>query len=144
MMGVRPASAILGTALVAVACQPPNTPRPAAEAAPRLKVSVLEIGRAVGADKRVTEPADRFLPRDTVYASVVTKGDDEEAVLEARWSFEGGVVSDTTQRIAQKDSAVTEFHVFDPSGWKPGRYRVEIFLDGTSVGQREFTVDISS
>jgi hypothetical protein len=142
-MRIRWAAAILVTAVVAVACQPPNTPRPAVTT-PRLKVSVLEIGRAVGRDKRVTEPAERFAPRDTVYASVVTEGDDKEAILAARWSFEGGVVNDTTQRIAQDGSAVTEFHVFDPSGWKPGRYRVEIFLDGTSVGQKEFTVDTSS
>jgi hypothetical protein len=39
---------------------------------------------------------------------------------------------------------VTEFHVFDPSGWRPGRYEVEIFLDGTKVARREFTVESTS
>ena len=143
-MWTRSGVAVLGVAwIVAAGCHSPRAQNPAVES-PRLKVSVLEIGRAVGQDKRVSEPADQFGPKDTVYASVVTEGDVKEALLEARWFYEGGVVNDTAQRIAPHGAAVTEFHVFDPSGWKPGRYRVEIFLDGTPVGQREFTIATSS
>ena len=39
---------------------------------------------------------------------------------------------------------VSEFHVFNPAGWAPGEYRVEILLDGHVVGDRAFRVDATS
>src|SRR5262245_23874558 len=95
----------------------------------RLSVEAVELGRAIGRDKRVSEPAVRFRPADTIFAAVVTSGQLPEANVKARWSFEGTVVDETTARIAPSGTTVTEFHVYDPAGWKPGRYRVEVFLD---------------
>jgi hypothetical protein len=136
--------AAVACALLAVpACRAPRGATPTGES-PRLRITAVELGRAVSADKRVAQPADRFAPGDTVYASVVTEGEADLAVLEARWSSESAIVDETRQRIAPDGSAVTEFHVFDPSGWKPGRYQVEIFLDGTPVARRGFTVESAS
>jgi hypothetical protein len=89
----------------------------------------------VGADKRVSAP-----PGDMIYASVSTEGTAPEATLKARWSYEGTVIDETTERLAPVGTAVTEFHVFNPSGWKVGRYRVEIFLDDAPVGAKDFLV----
>ena len=109
-----------------------------------LDVVSVQLGRMVGEDKRVVEPAVRFLPEDTVYASVVTEGEVDVAVLEARWSRGDALVGEARQRIAPDGGAVTEFHVFDPGGLPAGTYRVDIFLDGTPVAAREFTVEAAS
>ena len=109
-----------------------------------LKVVSIELGRVVGADKRVLEHTARFSPGDTVYASVVTEGNVDLAVLEAHWSRGDTLVGEARQQIASDGDAVTEFHVFDPSGLPPGTYRVDVLLDGTPVGSREFTVEAAT
>ena len=40
-----------------------------------VRVTQVELGTAVGADKRVSAAAAEFRPTDTIYASVVTEGD---------------------------------------------------------------------
>jgi hypothetical protein len=107
-----------------------------------VQVRDIQLGRAVGEDKRVREPADDFGPADTVYASVVTEGTASEARLRARWSYGGSqLLEETEQRIAPQGTSVSEFHVRNPAGWTPGAYQVEILLDGASVGARTFTVE---
>jgi hypothetical protein len=54
------------------------------------------------------------------------------------------VLEQTEQRIRADGKAVSEFHVFNPAGWAPGEYRVEILLDGRVVGDRAFRVDAAS
>ena len=50
---------------------PVGSPAPAA--AP-FRVSAIDLGKSVGADKRVTAPSSSFAPSDTIYASVATDG----------------------------------------------------------------------
>jgi hypothetical protein len=107
----------------------------------RVEVVAVEVGRAVGADKRVTAPADTFAPDDTIYVSVVTEGAADDVTLSARWTRHGERLEETAQRIAPEGTAVSEFHVLDPTGWAPGAYRVEILLDGHVVGDRAFRVE---
>ena len=61
--------------------------------------------------------------------------------ISVRWIHQGAVLEETEQRIASDGKAVSEFHVFNPAGWTPGEYRVEILLDGRVVGDRAFHVD---
>ncbi len=96
------------------------------------------------ADKRVTDPTAVFAAGDTIYTSVVTDGAVPLATLSARWTREGALLEETAQRIAPEGTAVSEFHVFNPAGWTPGRYRVEILLDGRVVGERVFRVEATS
>ena len=127
---------------VAAGC---SAPRPASSVPDsHLKVLDISVGRAIGEDKRVTAPADAFTARDTIYTSVVTKGDAKRATLSARWTYQGALLEETAQQIAPDGTAVSEFHVFNPSGWAPGQYRVEILLDGRVVGDRAFRVDAVS
>jgi hypothetical protein len=107
----------------------------------KLKIVDIEVGRAIGADKRVTAPVGYFTPADTIYTSVVTDGKVSHATLSARWSRQGALLEETEQTIAPTGPAVSEFHVFNPAGWTPGDYRVEILLDGQVVGDRPFRVD---
>jgi len=123
-------------------CSAPRTASPVP--ASKLKVVDVEVGRAVDAGKRVTAPSAAFSPKDVVYASVVTDGHVKQAVLAARWTHDGALLDETTQKIAPDGRAVSEFHVFNPSGWVPGQYRVEILIDGRVVADREFRVDAAS
>jgi hypothetical protein len=107
----------------------------------RVIVTGVVLGRALGADKRVTLPDSTFAPMDTIYASVATKGASPSVNLAAKWTYQTGQKVDSTGRnIAPAGAAQTEFHVMKRSGFPPGRYRVEILLDGVRVGAREFHV----
>ena len=128
---------IFGLLLALAGCSP-RTSTPVAE--PKIKVVDVTLGRAVGADKRITSPAATFGPADVVYASVVTEGDARRATVLARWTRDGAVLEETPQEIAPKGTTVSEFHVFNPSGWTPGEYRVEILLDGQVMADRSFRV----
>lgn len=106
-----------------------------------VSVSAVELGRGVDAEKRVTERVEVFGPRDVIYASVVTNGTAADAKLKARWIYEDGqVVEETEQTISPQGAAATEFHVAKPDGWPAGKYRLEVFLNGTQVESRTFEV----
>jgi hypothetical protein len=106
-----------------------------------LRVADVELGRGLGADKRVTDERDEFRVRDTIYASVVTEGSAASATLTARWTYEDGQVVDSTSRtIAPTGRATTEFHISKPSGWPKGRYTLQVLLDGQQVATEDFEV----
>lgn len=130
----------LGLTLAATACNK-KAPEPSTSAEAAFAVTGVELGTAVGGDKRVTQKADAFKPNDTIYASVLTSGSSPSAVLKARWSFEDGqIVDETEQPIAPTGNAATEFHISKPDGWPVGRYRLEVLLDGNVIQTKEFTV----
>jgi hypothetical protein len=117
---------------------------PGATMTPAQPVSVtgIQLGKAVGADNKVTAETDDFKPNDTIYASVATDGVAQNATLSARWTYQDGQVVDTTSRaIAPTGAAATEFHVSKPSGFPKGKYKVEIMLNGASTQSKDFTVD---
>lgn len=132
----------LVVALASLGCSAPRTASPVSER--NLKIVDIEVGRAIGNDKRVSAPAGAFAPGDTIYTSVITDGARPRAVLSARWTYQGALLEETAQRIAPDGTAVSEFHIFNPAGWTPGQYRVEILLDGHVVGDRAFRVNAAS
>ena len=138
---MRAASALALLVVTAMGCSAQRTVLPVPRS--KLKVRDIEIGRAIGTDKLVTGPMSAFGPGDTIYTSVVTEGSGR-ATLSARWTHQGAVLEETEQRIASNGKAVSEFHVFNPAGWAPGEYRVEILIDGRVVGDRGFRVDTTS
>lgn len=106
-----------------------------------LRVVEIDLGRAIGPDNRVIEPADEFRITDTIYASVVMIGRANEATLKARWSqLSGDLVDETVRTVTPIGETITEFHLVQPAGWQKGKYRVEILLDGSTVGREEFEV----
>jgi hypothetical protein len=120
----------------------PAPPPMAAPVAPApFRVGAIDLGTAIGADKRVSTPADAFAPTDTIYASVATEGAAPTVTLTARWSYEDGqLVEESSETIAPTGPAVTEFHIAKPDGWPTGRYKIEIIADGRPAGAREFEV----
>lgn len=117
-----------------------TVPAPAPTTAAPVAVSSVNLGRAVGADKRVTGETTRFGRNDTIYASVATSGTGS-GTLTARWTYQDGqVVDESTQPISATGPAVTEFHVSKPSGWPAGNYKVEVSLNGSPSQAKDFSV----
>ena len=130
---------------------PPPAPPPAAPqakapveapAAEPFRVSGLEIGTALGADKRVIAPSATVSASEpTIYASVATDGATERVTLTARWTYEDGqVVAETSQEIAPTGAAVSEFHIERTDAWPTGQYQVEILADGRTLGTSKFEI----
>ncbi|HYC30757.1 MAG TPA: hypothetical protein VEB59_00635 [Gemmatimonadales bacterium] len=134
-------------AVAATGCKKDAPPPPQEEAsapapAPaEFKVSGIEVGKGIGADKRVTAPASSFKPKDTIYVSVATDGAAASKTITAKWTYEDGqTVKEGSESIAPTGPAVTEFHIAKPSGWPEGKYKVEIAVDGAAAGSKDFEV----
>jgi hypothetical protein len=126
--------------LLAVALGGCSTLKPAVEAG--MKVTDIDVGRSLTAGKTIAETTDAFRPADTFYVSVKTDGSGATATLVARWTYQDGqVVDESQQDISPTGNAtVTEFHLSKPNGWPVGGYSVEVLLNGTSAGTRDFKV----
>ena len=106
-----------------------------------VRVADVKVGRAVGADKRVTDETDEFRPTDMIYAVVETQGSGPNTSLQARWTYQDGqVVDESTRSITASGEDVTEFHISKPSGWPQGKYTVEILLNGAAAGSEDFEI----
>lgn len=104
-------------------------------------VTAVDLGKTVGADKRVTDPTTSFAPKDVIYATVLTSGSSSNSVLKARWlAPDGQVIEETEQVIAPTGEAATEFHIGKPDGWPAGKYKLEVLLDGQPVQSVEYEV----
>ncbi|HEX5385298.1 MAG TPA: hypothetical protein VFW66_01210 [Gemmatimonadales bacterium] len=144
-----------GVVLALAACKSKEAPPAAESSAPaaapaestapgapaHLAVRNIEMGKHLNDDKTVASPTATFGLRDTIYASVATTGAAPSATLSAKWTYHTGQkVDSTAQPIAPTGPATTEFHITKRSPWPTGKYQVELFLDGKSVGTREFEI----
>lgn len=107
-----------------------------------VRVTDVEVGTAIGPDRRVVGDADGFSPNDTIYVSVATDGAGSNATLTARWTYQDGqVVDETSQSLSLTGPANTEFHISMPNGLPTGTYTVEILLNGQSVDRETFEIE---
>lgn len=107
-----------------------------------LRLVQMQLGRSLNADNTIAQPAVSFRPRDTVFLSVMTSGRGTGTVS-VRWTYAGRVVDEPKKQIhyTYKDAAATDFRLESVSGFPPGDYGAEVFLDGQSVGTRKFRVE---
>ena len=106
-----------------------------------VRVAQVDIGRSLTADKAISDSTDSFKPNETIYASIATEGTAATAALKARWTYQDGqIVDESTQTIAPTGAARTEFHISKPDGWPAGKYKLEVFLNGSSAGTKDFNV----
>ena len=106
-----------------------------------LEAVALEVGVALDADGRVAAVSERVRPGDAVHASLVTVGESEAAMLAIAWRDASGAEIDADERaITASGPAVHTFTRKPESGWAPGRYEVEVRVDGESAGVRSFEV----
>src|SRR5215218_5645206 len=65
-----------------------------------VRVSQIDLGRSLNADKTINDNTNSFKPNDAIYASIATEGSAATASLKARWTYQDGqVVNETTQTI---------------------------------------------
>lgn len=122
----------------------PVAPTPAPVAA-TASVASVDLGSAVGADKKVTAPATTFKPKDTIYVAVSTNTSDPAATvpakLGAKWTFQDGqTVKEDSQDINFAGAGNTVFSINSPKGFPTGKYKLEVMLDGAVVQTRDFEV----
>ena len=144
-MRTRPlATSILALTLVAVlssACRENPSATDTAGTGAAVRVSHIDMGRSLNADKTINDKTDSFKPTDAIYASIATEGTAATAALKARWTYQDGqVVNESTQTIAPTGSARTEFHITKPDGWPAGKYKLETFVNGASSATKDFEV----
>ena len=103
-------------------------------------VSMVMIGKKLGAGNRVTEPTFQFAPQDTVFVSVATEGSDGPNTLTAAWRSQDGKILQQTSAPVQSAGENAAFSLSQPKGLKPGTYKVVLFLGEDSVDNRVFAV----
>ena len=110
-------------------------PEPAA-----LRVSNIEVGKGLNADKTLKDNTDDFGVRDTIYVSVKTEGTGS-GKLSAKFTFQDGqTVEETSQSISPTGDAYSEFHIQKATAWPKGDYKVEVTLNGVSAGTKDFSI----
>ena len=151
-----PLTAALTATLALSACKKPEpapapappvttAPEPVAPIAATASVTAVDLGKAVGADNRVSTPVATFSPKDTIYAAVSTRTSDPAASvpgkLSARWSYQDGqTVSEDSRDLNLTGDGSTAFQISKPDGFPAGKYKVDISLDGNPVQSKEFEV----
>jgi hypothetical protein len=107
-----------------------------------IRVSDIQVGKAVGSDKKVGDQMTSFGVRDTMYVSVITDGAAKDAKITAKWTFNGTkVVDQSTQTISPTGgTTATEFHINKKTAWPKGKYTVEVSLNGVSAGTKDLEV----
>lgn len=125
---------------------PPKTSAPSPVPAPSaavVTVSAITLGNAIDSDRKVTQAAESFGRKDTIYATIATTGAGT-ATLKAKWTYrkdgQETLVKEDTQTISPIGPANSEFHVSKPDGWPEGEYRVEILVNDKPAGSKTFTV----
>lgn len=113
-------------------------PAPAPAATPAM-VSSVDMGKAVGADNRVSAPMSSFAKADTIHASVATDGG-AASNLNAKWTFQDGQVVHSEDKAVAAGPQVTDFQISKPDGWPAGKYKLDVSMDGKVVQSRDFDV----
>jgi hypothetical protein len=111
------------------------------ETEPRVKVTNIQVGRSRNNDRTIARQTFEFHTTDTMHAAVVVEGRRGARVsVKARWTMPGGMISESEQSLVPRERAIAPFELRSAGGFPPGKYLLEIFMDGASVGIRELTV----
>jgi hypothetical protein len=106
-----------------------------------IHVSDIQVGKAVGSDKKIGDQTTSFGVRDTMYVSVITDGAAKNAKITTKWTFNGKSVKESSQTISPTGgTTATEFHVDKKSAWPKGKYTVEVLLNDVSAGTKDIEV----
>ncbi len=112
----------------------------AAAAPQELRVSNVMIGRRIGARNLMIEPTFEFAPTDTVYLSVATQGGSGAGALTAAWRSQTGEILKQSTEPVGPPGENTAFQLTQPKGFKPGTYKVVLFLGEDSADTKVFVV----
>ena len=105
-----------------------------------LRVASIQLGRSVNADNTVSSFTTTFSPDDNIYLSVLTTGVGE-GTISVRWTYAGRVIDEPKKQVTYRIDAATGFRLQSATGFPPGEYTAEVFLNGQSAGTRSFHVE---
>ena len=153
---IRAISTVICVLLVAfVACKKKEEPAPAPAsaveptmvpipptAAPAVNIVSVDLGNALGPDKKVAASMDTFKPKDTIFTVVSTDGSAASSTIHWKVTAPDGTttVKEDSKTIAPTGPANTEFSIQKPSGWPKGTYTVAVSVDNGPVTTKTFTV----
>ena len=128
----------------AAATLPAPAPMPTAAAA---TVTSVDLGKAAGADMKITAPTTIFAVRDgKIIAAVSTHVSDAMATVPAKvgakWTHvdSNQTVNEEARDVQLKGDQTWDFEITNSNPWPTGKYRVEVMLDGAVVQSRDFEV----
>ena len=104
-----------------------------------LRVSSIQLGRALNEDHTVANITTTFTPDDSVYLSVLTTGVGT-GTISVRWKFGGAVIAEPKRDVSYRIDAATDFRLQGGGSFPTGSYSVEVLLNGQSAATRAFTV----
>ena len=107
-----------------------------------LRVTSIQLGRSVNADRTLGGFTTTFAPDDSVYLSVLTNGAGS-ATIGVRWMFNNRVIDEPKKHVTYAGPSATDFRLQNVGGFPLGDYTAEVFLNGQSIGTRTFRVDTS-
>lgn len=105
-----------------------------------LELETIQLGRSINPDGSIGLHTTTFKPHDTIYVAVLTKAAGTGTVG-VRWKFGSNLVGEPEKKVSYREPRATEFHLANSGGFPAGDYTVEAFIDGRSVGLRNFKVD---
>lgn len=120
----------VGGLVITIACSPTET----------LQLNTIQLGRSLNPDSSIGEHTTAFRRNDTVYVAVLTTAPGR-GTIRVRWTYGGQLIDEPQREVVYRDAAATSFHLVNSGGFPPGNYSVEVFLDGESVGTRNFRVE---
>jgi hypothetical protein len=105
----------------------------------QLTVGTIQLGRSLNEDNSVASQTSTFTPQETVYVAVLNP-ERGEGSLGVKWYFGSQLLSERDKSVSFKGAGATAFNLQSAAGFPPGDYSVEVFLNGQSVGRRNFNV----
>lgn len=105
-----------------------------------LKVDTIQLGRDINPDGSVAGHTTTFRPGDTIYVSALNSASGEGTVS-VRWTYAGRVIDEPSKEVSYNGPAATSFNLVNVGGFPVGNYKVEVFVNGEAVGERDFRVE---
>ena len=123
---------VLIAATALVSCGPPPPP----------SVDGVTMTSAVDSGFKATSPTTTFKPTDKFFASVQVSNIIVGTKVDSRWYFGADEVTDGRTSITsdKTGSGYYSFSLSSASGFPPGDWKVEIYLDGKLVNTTTFKV----
>lgn len=104
-----------------------------------LTVGTIQVGRSLNEDSSIASLTTTFKPNETVYVAVLNP-DRGEGTIGVKWYYGTQLLSEREKPVTFKGAGATEFNLQSAAGFPLGDYSVEVFLNGQSVGRRNFDV----
>ena len=127
MVRVAKGLIVAAACAVLVACSQPLT------------VGTIQVGRSLNEDNSIASLTTTFKPSETIYVAVLNP-DRGEGTVGVKWYYGTQLLSEREKPVKFKGPGATEFNLQSAAGFPLGDYSVEVFLNGQSVGRRNFNV----